>query len=41
MKPYVALISVAPDELVSCNTLLQNSNALLQFYLLLILSLQF
>lgn len=32
MKPYVALISVAPDKLVS--------NALLQFYILLILSLQ-
>lgn len=41
MKPNVAWISVALDELVSCNTLLQNSNALLKFYLLLILSLQF
>lgn len=40
-KPNVALISVALDELVSCNTLLQNNNTLLKFYLLLILSLQF
>lgn len=41
MKPNVAWISVALDELVSCSTLLQNNNALLKFYLLLILSLQF
>lgn len=39
MKPNVAWMSVALDELVSSNTLLQNNNALLKFYLLLILSL--
>lgn len=41
MKPCVALLSVAPDELVSCNPLLQNSNTLLGFYILLVLSLWF
>lgn len=41
MKPNVAWISMALDELVSCNTLVQNNNALLKFYILLILSLQF
>lgn len=41
IEPNVALISVALDELVNCNTLFQNNNALLKFYLLLILSLQF
>lgn len=40
MKPYFALESIAPNELVSA-VILQNSNVLLPFYLLLTLSLQF
>lgn len=33
----LCVVSIAPEELVSCNTALQNGYVLLQFYLLLIL----